>query len=47
MVLNEVTTTMHSFELSVNNDYIGNDDTLDEKKVKEKVAEAVARYEIK
>ena len=42
MVLNEVTTTMHSFELSVNND-----GTLDEKKVEEKVAEAVVRYEIK
>ena len=31
-------TTMHSVKLSVNNDYIGNDGTLDEKKAEEKVA---------
>ena len=29
---------MHSVKLSVNNDYIGNDGTLDEKKAEEKVA---------
>ena len=36
--MNEITTTMHSVKLSVNNDYIGNDGTLDEKKAEEKVA---------
>ena len=36
--MNEVSTTMHSVKLSVNNDYIGNDGTLDEKKAEEKVA---------
>lgn len=45
--MKEISTTMHSVKLSVNNDYIGNDGTLDEKKAEEKVAEAVARYEIK
>ena len=36
--MNEITTTMHSVKLSVNNDYIGNDGSLDEKKAEEKVA---------
>ena len=36
--MNEVSTTMHAVKLSVNNDYIGNDGTLDEKKAEEKVA---------
>ena len=36
--MNEITTTMHSVKLSVNNDYIGNDGTLDEKQAEEKVA---------
>ena len=36
--MNEITTTMHSVKLSVNNDYIGKDGTLDEKKAEEKVA---------
>ena len=45
--MKELSTTMHSVKLSVNNDYIGNAGSLDEKKAEEKVAEAVARYEIK
>ena len=36
--MKDITTTMHSVKLSVNNDYIGNDGTLDEKKAEEKVA---------
>ena len=36
--MKEITTTMHAVKLSVNNDYIGNDGTLDEKKAEEKVA---------
>ena len=36
--MNEVSTTMHAVKLSVNNDYIGNDGSLDEKKAEEKVA---------
>ena len=36
--MKEITTTMHSVKLSVNNDYIGNDGTLDEQKAEEKVA---------
>ena len=36
--MKEITTTMHSVKLSVNNDYIGNDGSLDEKKAEEKVA---------
>ena len=36
--MKEMSTTMHAVKLSVNNDYIGNDGTLDEKKAEEKVA---------
>lgn len=36
--MKEITTTMHAVKLSVNNDYIGNDGSLDEKKAEEKVA---------
>ena len=36
--MKEISTTMHSVKLSVNNDYIGNDGTLDDKKAEEKVA---------
>ena len=36
--MKEITTTMHAVKLSVNNDYIGNDGTLDEKKAEEKIA---------
>ena len=36
--MKEVSTTIHTVKLSVNNDYIGNDGTLDEKKAEEKVA---------
>ena len=36
--MKKITTTMHAVKLSVNNDYIGNDGTLDEKKAEEKVA---------
>ena len=36
--MKEISTTMHSVKLSVNNDYIGNDGTLDEKKAEEKIA---------
>ena len=35
--MNEVS-TMHAVKLSVNNDYFGNDGTLDEKKAEEKVS---------
>ena len=36
--MKEISTTMHSVKLSVINDYIGNDGTLDEKKAEEKIA---------
>ena len=36
--MKEVSTTIHTVKLSVNNDYIGNDGTLDENKAEEKVA---------
>ena len=36
--MKEISTTIHTVKLSVNNDYIGKDGTLDEKKAEEKVA---------
>ena len=36
--MKEISTTIHTVKLSVNNDYIGNDGNLDEKKAEEKVA---------
>ena len=41
--MKEVSTTIHTVKLSVNNDYIGKDGTLDEKKAEEKKANTAGK----